>query len=414
MNAKVWLQRKTGGNYHLRVVIEGREYQRSLETSEADEADAYICQAKQTLHLIRRGQLEMPSDVAPIDFLISGGKHRLARASKGAVVTLEQARDDYLADETDRASDAYLSSQRTHLRHLITALGGTKDIRTITLSDLSSFLKDRRKNRTAQTTIRERNTFRKFFAWMAKQRLILDSPAKGLPVIKDDSKPRPFRTAAQVNESVRREQLKDRPEKQAWKAVFLSAAEIATVLATVKGKATDLRSFLLHALAAYTGMRRGEILRLRWADLDFEFDTIIARSRKQSRARRETLRRIELHPELKAILVGQREKNPTGEFVVCHADTLAPLTTDQANRLFWSPLRNTTWMLDSKRNWCKIGFHTYRHSFVSNLALNGVDQRVIKEFVGHTSDAMQWRYLHLFPNQRQEAIRSFSLLGGSP
>jgi len=43
------------------------------------------------------------------------------------------------------------------------------------------------------------------------------------------------------------------------------------------------------------------------------------------------------------------------------------------------------------------------------MAAAGVDQRIIDEFMGHTTEAMRRRYRHLFPAQRRDAIRSFSL-----
>jgi integrase len=72
-------------------------------------------------------------------------------------------------------------------------------------------------------------------------------------------------------------------------------------------------------------------------------------------------------------------------------------------------MRHTAWCLKSSRNWFKIGFHTYRHSFASNLACLGVDQRIIDEFMGHQTEEMRKRYRHLFPKQRRPAIESFSL-----
>jgi integrase len=95
--------------------------------------------------------------------------------------------------------------------------------------------------------------------------------------------------------------------------------------------------------------------------------------------------------------------------VVCLADTLEPITKDMANRLFWQPMRGTAWCLDRKKDWFKVGFHTYRHSFASNLAALGVDQRVIDEWMGHQTEAMRKRYRHLFPRSRRSAIESFSL-----
>jgi integrase len=53
-------------------------------------------------------------------------------------------------------------------------------------------------------------------------------------------------------------------------------------------------SFLLHAIPAYMGMRRGEVLRLRWIDVDLDEYYVYAVSRKQSRRKKETVRRIDL------------------------------------------------------------------------------------------------------------------------
>ena len=80
----------------------------------------------------------------------------------------------------------------------------------------------------------------------------------------------------------------------------------------------------------------------------------------------------------------------------------------RANRCFWQPMRHTEWCLDNTKDWFKVGFHTYRHSFASNLAAAGVDQRVIDEFMGHQTEAMRKRYRHLFPKDRKSAIECLS------
>ena len=96
--------------------------------------------------------------------------------------------------------------------------------------------------------------------------------------------------------------------------------------------------------------------------------------------------------------------------MVCDDKTLLPLPPNVANSRFWQPLRGTSWCLLSRRDRFKIGFHTYRHSFASNLAAAGVDQRVIDEFMGHQTEAMRRRYRHLYPKARRSAIESFSLI----
>ena len=95
--------------------------------------------------------------------------------------------------------------------------------------------------------------------------------------------------------------------------------------------------------------------------------------------------------------------------MICEPDGSGPISNDRANRVFWQPMRKTSWCLDNGRDLFKIGFHSYRHSFASNLAAAGVDQRLIDEFMGHTTEAMRKRYQHLFPSAKRSAIMMFSL-----
>jgi len=74
------------------------------------------------------------------------------------------------------------------------------------------------------------------------------------------------------------------------------------------------------------------------------------------------------------------------------------LTDDEAGHYFEQILRGT--------KWAKLrGWHVFRHSFCSNTAAQGVDQRMINTWVGHQTDAMVRRYRHMIPNQESEAIR---------
>jgi len=176
-------------------------------------------------------------------------------------------------------------------------------------------------------------------------------------------------------------------------------------------KASDRHDygFVLHAIPAYTGMRRGEVLKLRWLDVDLDEGFLSARSRKQSSSRRETVRRIEIHPELHRELHAWRSRRPTGQFVLSEANSSDSIDPDRANRVFWQPMRRTAWCLDNTRDRFKVGFHSYRHSFASNLVAAGVDQRIIDEFMGHTTESTRKRYRHLFPRANRSAIESFSL-----
>jgi hypothetical protein len=151
------------------------------------------------------------------------------------------------------------------------------------------------------------------------------------------------------------------------------------------------------------------IHRLLTGQLAVPAGVVTARSRKQSRSRTFTARTIDLHPELRAVLQQWRDRPPAGQLVLADATTLTPLGPGRVNRLFWQPIRGTPRCLDGRRNWFKVGFHTYRHSFASNLAAAGADQRVIDEFMGHSTEQMGRRYRHLAPVARRSAIEAFAL-----
>ncbi|MDP6719650.1 MAG: tyrosine-type recombinase/integrase [Pirellulaceae bacterium] len=73
------------------------------------------------------------------------------------------------------------------------------------------------------------------------------------------------------------------------------------------------------------------------------------------------------------------------------------MSPDQAHGHFTRTLQNSKWE--------KIkGWHCLRHSFISNLASQGIDQRIIDDFVGHTTEQMRRRYRHLFPDVKQAVI----------
>jgi integrase len=56
------------------------------------------------------------------------------------------------------------------------------------------------------------------------------------------------------------------------------------------------------------------------------------------------------------------------------------------------------------------GWHVFRYSFISALASKGVDQRVIDDLVGHSTDE-QWRYQHLYPDVEDQAVLGRSAEG---
>ena len=401
------------GIHNIRFRYRGKEYKRSLKVRDAEAAAAARHSVELTIHRLVTGLLQLPEGVDPGDFILSGGTlikppnavdRPIAPSTRATV-------DEYLSSQKNLLADSYHYTQKVHLNHLMKFLGDRAEEPSDLVADvdLGRYITTRLKQRNPGTAERERITLMQFYKWTVGQKYLQASPAAGLAPIKSGVDRPPFRTIAEINRIIDRGGLSDEEALDLWECLYLTPEEIAGLLAKVRERAVEDYAYFLHAIPAYTGMRRGEVLRLRWADVDLDSSFLYARSRKQSRKKTETIRRIDLHPELLNDLIDWRKKRPRGQYVVCSGKTLEPVRVDQANRHFWQPMRGTDWCLNAKCNWFKIGFHSYRHSFASNLAALGVDQRIIDEWMGHQTEAMRKRYRHLFPKDRRSAIESFSL-----
>ncbi|WP_439624731.1 tyrosine-type recombinase/integrase [Gemmata sp.] len=408
---------KKGDTFCVRFRLRGKEFKKSLKTRDESAAKAALHLVELTLHRLHTGQARVPDRIDPGDFVVSGGtltEPVEVPAVAGPAPVLPSTRaltEEYTTSLKALVAPSYHASQAMHLRHLLRHLGGRGDepCDAFTVRDLDGFVQARLATRHPNTAERERITLLQFYKWAVRHEYLAASPAAGLAPIKGGEDRPPFRTAAEIERVIARGGLTDEERLDLWDTLYLGPPEIAGLLTVVRANAAADHAFLLYAIPAYTGMRRGEVLRLRWVDVDLDEGYVSARSRKQSRRKRETVRRIVLHPELKAELLAWRETRPRGQFVVCEPDGTGPINNDRANRVFWQPMRGTPWCLDNGRDLFKLGFHTYRHSFASNLAAAGVDQRVIDEFMGHTTEAMRKRYRHLFPRAKSSAIESFSL-----
>jgi integrase len=98
--------------------------------------------------------------------------------------------------------------------------------------------------------------------------------------------------------------------------------------------------------------------------------------------------------------------HPGGQLLFCQAavvrskkQRVAPIavTADEAHDHFRRCQAGSRWAV-------LRGWHVLRHSFASNCAAVGIDQRIIDEWMGHQTEEMVRRYRHLFPDQQRKAI----------
>ncbi|WZP00369.1 site-specific integrase [Isosphaeraceae bacterium EP7] len=400
---------KKGDTFVARFRHGGKEYKKSLKTTDAADARVAIKGLERAIHGLLTGLIEVPPGVDPGDFIVSGGTLRAPARSRRRAPTLAALAASYLQGQSHKAPST-VYTEGVHLRNLMRALGPKAEASADAIAhrDLDQFLQARLKLRWPSTVHKERDTVGQLFAWAVANGYLESSPASDLAPIKEHAELPRFRTIAEIERMQSRGGLSAAESAGLWDCLYLAPGEIGGLLRSVNERAEADFAHLLHAIPAYTGMRRGEVLRLRWEDVELDRRQVVARSLKQSRRTVSTARRIDLHPELRRILDEWSRKRPGGQHVVCEPGSPDALGTDRANRAFWQPMRGTGWCLDSKRNWFKVGFHTYRHSFASNLASRGVDQRIIDEWMGHQTEGMRKRYRHLHPDDRRSAIESLS------
>jgi integrase len=180
-----------------------------------------------------------------------------------------------------------------------------------------------------------------------------------------------------------------------WDCLWLDTRQVRGCLDHVREAASRPFLYPIFCFAAYTGARRSELCRSRVGDWRFDDKTVKIRQTKREKDRTFTYRDVPLHPRLAEFMRGWFSDHPGGQYALCHLDG-ARLSWNAASHHFKQALGGSRWSV--VREW-----HVFRHSFASNLAAAGVDQRKIDRWMGHCTD-FKWRYQHLRPEDQLNAI----------
>ncbi len=144
-------------------------------------------------------------------------------------------------------------------------------------------------------------------------------------------------------------------------------------------------------VALNTGMRKGEILGLKWTDLDFRNNIIFIRQSK-SGVRRE----VPMNTTARRTLIAVR-KHPESPFVFCNEKGEA-----------YANVRKSFFTATKSSGIINFRFHDLRHTFASQLVMSGVDLNTVRELLGHKTLDMTLRYSHLSPDHKQRAVAALS------
>jgi integrase len=175
---------------------------------------------------------------------------------------------------------------------------------------------------------------------------------------------------------------------------YLSTEEEQRLLTALTGKRAHLRPLIL--LAINTGMRRGELLTLRWSHVDFQRGVIHVTKTKTGKDRD-----VPINSEVRTILLELQSK------------------AKEENHVFNNPKTglNLTDVKTGFKGACKdaglgdFRFHDLRHTAGTRLADVGADGFTIAEILGHGSLQMTRRYTHATDARKRRAVEALASFG---
>ena len=171
-----------------------------------------------------------------------------------------------------------------------------------------------------------------------------------------------------------------RPRREKKLPVVLSNGEIASMINITK----NLKHRTLIVLAYSTGMRRSEIKKMKAEHIDSQRMQVHVVHGKGKKARYTILSTKAL--ELLRIYYKAEKPStflfePAGKKNVYLSDSTLNNIVKQAAK-----------KARIKKN---VSFHTLRHSFATHMLENGINLRIIQQFLGHTSIRTTSVYLHV-------------------
>ena len=190
----------------------------------------------------------------------------------------------------------------------------------------------------------------------------------------------------------------DRPKKNSFQPVFLSAEEMQKMFEALRGTKLELPVLV----AAFYGFRRGEVLGLKWDAIDFERGTIsVIRTvttitvdgkqteiEQQSAKTKSSLRTLPLIGSFREYFLQVKEAQELNKQVCgnCynHEYDGFVFVDELGERMRANYLTSAFQKFLESHGLRRMRFHDLRHSCASLLLANGVPLKHIQEWLGHS------------------------------
>ncbi|MBM3133063.1 MAG: site-specific integrase, partial [Chloroflexi bacterium] len=210
--------------------------------------------------------------------------------------------------------------------------------------------------------------------------------------------------------------LVDSPRPRRKEMQCLNLSDIHRLLDATAG---STYGHIFH-LAIFTGVRRGELLALRWSDVDLQSKTLSVNQALSSITgkgviagdpkTRNSRRLVSLPPSaiglIRSLKARQMEQYEAAglawdesRFVFCNSDG-GPMSPDTITHAFKR--------IASKLGLSKVRFHDLRHSHATLMLKAGVHPKIVSERLGHASINITLdTYTHILPGLQEAAALAF-------
>jgi integrase len=194
---------------------------------------------------------------------------------------------------------------------------------------------------------------------------------------------------------IRKGMIDHRAEEHAKRLEFLEVSEIRPYLDAC---ATQYYPVALTALE--TGLRKQEILSLKWCDVDLIQRSILVRKTKSGKQRT-----VRMSEKLTTV-IRSLKYNSLKEFVFVNRDGLQYQDVRSAHR--HALLRSGIALKRASEGKPPLKFHDLRHTFATHLAAITGNLNMVREALGHAELSTTQRYAHLTQDYYNSAIERYS------
>ncbi|WP_373533073.1 tyrosine-type recombinase/integrase [Vampirovibrio sp.] len=180
-----------------------------------------------------------------------------------------------------------------------------------------------------------------------------------------------------------------KPKPERGRVRFLNDQERSQLISEAQTDAYSKHLYPVIILALLTGARLGEIMGLRWQDVDFKRRSVLFEETKNGERRRVPLAK----PAFRVLEDLNKVRRIDSPFIFAREDGKKPYE-----------IRKQWEKLVSKVNLVDFRFHDLRHTAASYLAMNGASLLEIADILGHKTLSMVKRYSHLTEGHTSSVI----------